>query len=596
MCIIQLLLSLVLLVAVLGADTKDPPPYPVTATWKGDVPLNEFGSRMAAYVCPSENLDDCQPKSFIAIGTKGINEAGTSTNPGTRQQPGVGEVALYEQDAQGDWSVEPVIRLTQTPPNHFNAPSPTQTGNDSYFGAAVAVHPSWIMVGAYKDFSRGLQGSAYIYNRGTDGKFSNNGFIKFNAPNATAERYGVAVGINSNAACVGASTALAQNGAVYVYQYPDSAPGNENRWSKTPYAILTGANAKVNFGHAISMTENYIAVGAPSSPAGVKGQVFIFGRSATAQCGNGKCFTNRQLLVLTGNVDRGQYGFSLFLTDQEILVGDWAAEFTANNAAGQAVVQTQVGQVHMVTFSPAGTSGLLGKTSDLLIQGGGASTQFGWSVAIAQQTFVVGGNDNKVWVYGKENGVWTSTVKAVQVGEGGGYGFAVATSDKWVCVGAPLNLGATAAQKFTGGATMYRVYEDSPLSVTILAAISCAGLTVLCACLLWARYMCSPKGDPPLMDARAAAKAARLGFKHHNVAHKQFRRKGDVESGQKTFLAPQDHNPLRASGMYRQQKGPTKAPAAPVPRPAGVKTFQAPSRSPGQAKTAVVRNTPMNDL
>lgn len=604
MSILQLLLIFALLVVGSKAESKDPPAYPETAEWKGDLPFNEFGSRIAGYTCPKATLEDCNPKSFVVIGTKGINDPGTSASspegftPGTRDRPGLGEVHIYEQNEEGDWNPalvgetkEQLILKDPVLGTHFNynPAVPTSKGNDSYFGSAIGVHPSWIIVGAYKT------GNVFIYNR-VDGKWSNNQYVKI-LPEVQNGRFGISVAVSATCAAVGASTANAQNGAVYLYQFPDSAIGRENAWAKAPYLTLTGADAKVNFGHSVSMTENYIAVGAPSAPIDgyPKGQVFLFGRGDD-DCGNGKCFSGDALLILTGAVEKGQYGFSNFLTDQEVLVGDWAAEFTS--ATGE--IQKQVGQVHMVSFTSDKSTGaeVLTKTADLLIKGATKSTQFGWAVGIsppmedvnAQRTFAVGGNDNKVWVYGKDGAAWSSNVKAIQKGDGGGYGFALYASDKFVCVGSPLVLGTTDLQKYTGFATMYRVYEDSPLSASVMAAIVCAGLTVACACLMWMRYLCSPKGDPPLMDAKAAAKAARLGFKHHNVAHKNIHiRKGDVETGQRMHLAPQDHNPLRKSGAHRLMKNPMNQGSK--GKPMGMKTF-----TPPGAKSPVLRSTPMDDL
>ncbi len=549
MVALNILLLAIIVATVRAADGPDE--YPQSVTFSGNVPFNEFGSCMAYY---GNNL---------IIGTKTLNDKFTQPNPGK------GVVNIYQQKADGDWDTNPI--------NTFYDPiSCIPAANskcDTYFGAAVAISANFFVVGAYKSQA------AYIYYRNAQSGAWDTG-LQTRVTGVAGDRFGVSVAVNSDTVAVGASTSNGNDGSVLLYSYPDTSPNAiPNRFGTVATLIIKGNVPKVNFGFALAMTENYLAISAPGNPEDGNGfgNVFLYGRSG----GPGTKFSSTVLLTLTGNVPDGQFGFSLSLTDNEILVGDF-------NANGQKGVVTMVS--FQANTQPNG-SPLLQVTNTLEIYGTTPSTAFGWSVSIGVNTFGVGGNDNTAWIYSKQNGAWSSDVKALQTGPGGGFGYAVLNTDDWILVGAPLNLGTSTTSQNTGSAIMYRVYESSPINSAVIAALVCAGVTVLSVILLALRFYCGPKGDPPIMDAKAAAKAARLGWKHHNVAHLDLRRKGEAKK-EKVFLAPQDHNPLRQSGMHRQTPLAVKQ-AAPV-RPTGIKTFVPPGKN--IPTTVVMSNNPMEEL
>ena len=569
------------------AAQKDPDPFPLTASLLGwNAPANTVCGPASATLpgsCPGASCQTCALQRYnefgsaiagvsnaVVIGTKAIGLQATKTSPGK------GEVRVYIQNpTNGDWPSSKDILDVPTRMYIWNDPeyandAGTPTANppgtyDSYYGAGVAMSADYIAVGAYKACR------AYVYYKNKDGFFSEIDLTKVTGQSGT--RFGTSVAVNSDTFVVGATTANGNCGQIFLYVLSNTEPpvsgSNPPRQRFDPTIGMYSFNgtnlgpstcAKVNYGHAISITENYLIVSAPSSTTIADlGKVFVYGRSG----GAGSPFNPIPLEILHGEIADGQFGFSLSMIESTkggfhtMVVGD----FNANGQQGLATIISFEPAVSATT-PPIKTITIINK---LEIGGETTQIQYGWSASVSQDFVVIGGNFNKAWIYGRdESGAWSDKLQAVQVGDGGGFGFAVQNSDDWVVVGAPLLEGQyTAAQPNVapinaGGAIVYRVYTPTDINTAILAALICTATTVFCALVLAVRYYLSPAGDAPVMDAKSAAKAARLGFNHHNVRHKHHRRKGE-DSKEKQYLTPQGKNPLRPSGAHLLVKGPAAA-------------------------------------
>lgn len=141
--------------------------------------------------------------------------------------------------------------------------SDAQTGD--FFGASVAISGDVIVVGAYQEDSAGTNaGAAYVFNRCGDGAGSQWDEVKkLTASDAGNEdNFGVAVAVAGDLITVGANheDELGENaGSAYVYHRKD---GGADAWGEVQK--LTGSNtgAGDNFGSAVDMSEDTILVGA----------------------------------------------------------------------------------------------------------------------------------------------------------------------------------------------------------------------------------------------------------------------------------------------------------------------------------------------
>lgn len=222
-----------------------------------------------------------------------------------------GEVYLYNNSTGA-------LERTFTNPNAYN------TSANDYFGYAVGLSDSYLIVGAWGEDSAGGSGSgkAYVFNL-------SDGSLKYTLDNPNAygtedsDFFGLAVAISDDYAIVGAyqedAGQFAQSsGAVYVFDMsdgslahtftnPDSEPGTED-W----------------FGFSVTINENYLAVGAPhesfdTSAVNYGGKVYIYRKTSSGWV---------SYLTVDNPGSSGasyhqndQFGWDVALTNKHLVVG-----------------------------------------------------------------------------------------------------------------------------------------------------------------------------------------------------------------------------------------------------------------------------------
>ena len=403
------------------------------------------------------------------------------------------------------------------------------------------------------------------------------------------DAFGNTVSVWGDTVAIGANQYNGAQGAVYVYMeavdvlqqddsrmnaFPPGSPGNGgkpinrpainsaeenvlrmNFWP-VPYVILEGDqqvdDRTEHFGQSVSVSENYIAVGAPQAE-GIKkrsgefithaGRVFIFGRTNSVG-GWGKT----AVTVLTGARDNGYFGYSVSMNDRAILVGE-------HQKQGIGAKETFEGEVSIWNYEVAESGGIT-VGAKLAILGDTAEGDFGRAVSLGETRFAVAGKTNKVWMYGTDvKGNWASDLLAVQTGEGteSNYGTAVVTGTDFVLSTAPgyeMKNAAGTIVVDAGKVHIYRIFEASALSVTFIVGVTIFVLAMMCFIGTFLRFYCAEAGDAKVIDPKLAAKAARLGFGHHNVGHKHVGHKHGEEAKEKKFLAPAGQNVTKAPTTF----------------------------------------------
>lgn len=183
-----------------------------------------------------------------------------------------GSVYIYERDAGGTDKWGEVKKITS-----FDGIA------SDYFGFSVAASGSIIAVGAYGDDDKGSSsGSVYIYERNTDGPGAWGLMNKVNAPDGAASDYfGYAVSLSGSMLLVGAygdDDKGSGSGSAYIFE---KNAGGINNWGFVKKLLAIDGTSGDSFGHAVNISNDRAVVGAYYDDNGAtnSGSAYVFLRN-----------------------------------------------------------------------------------------------------------------------------------------------------------------------------------------------------------------------------------------------------------------------------------------------------------------------------
>jgi len=241
------------------------------------------------------------------------------------------------------------------------------------------------------------------------------------------DEVGDSVAISGNTVVVGAPGASggSDEGAVYVFVRPKSGWANMTQTAKLTASNGAGAN---QLGYSVSINGNVIVAGAPDSNLG-PGSAYVFVKP------NGGWTNMTQTAELTASDGEAHDGFgsSVAISGTTIVVGSPYATIGSNPEQGAAYVFANLGSGWTQTAKVSASDGMAYET-------------FGWSVAIAASTAVVGepgatinsnGNQGAAYVFLNSDGAWSQAAKltASNGTHGDSLGHSVAISGNTVVAG-----------------------------------------------------------------------------------------------------------------------------------------------------------------
>jgi len=304
-----------------------------------------------------------------------------------------------------------------------------------WFGRDVALSCDTIVVGADGDNigSNSNQGSAYVFERNTNGADQWGEVVKLTASDGgTDDYFGFAVAISGGTIVAGAYYENSAQGSVYVFAPPDKA------WRETKKETASDGAAGDLFGVGVGISGDTLVVGAPVDDLW-QGSAYVFERNKTGADEWG------QVMKLTASDGAGgdRFGAAVAISGDTIVVGAWGDD-------------TAQGSAYVFERNKDGDDDW-GQVMKLTASDGAAYDEFGHSVAISGDTIVVGawGDDTgqgSAYVFERnESGAdaW-GEVKKLTASDGRGYdwfGYAVAISFDTIVVGAYAdNIGAKSNQ------------------------------------------------------------------------------------------------------------------------------------------------------
>jgi hypothetical protein len=156
-------------------------------------------------------------------------------------------------------------------------------------------------------------------------------------PRGVGAQFGYAVAINGNTMVVGArfdSTTAASAGSAFVYVL------NGTIWTQQAQLLASDGAAFDKFGQSVAISEDTIVVGASqaNAPLSNGGAAYVFVR-------NGTTWTQQQKLTASDGTADDEFGHSVAITGEIIVVGAHFADLPSNSSAGSAYLYSRSGTV-----------------------------------------------------------------------------------------------------------------------------------------------------------------------------------------------------------------------------------------------------------
>ncbi len=297
------------------------------------------------------------------------------------------------------------------------------------FGSAVALSGDTAIVGAYAASTETASqlGSAYVFVR-SGGAWTMQQKLSV-ADGFAGDQFGWSVAINGDTAIVGARAAdigtTLNQGSAYVFVRSGSA------WSLQQRLTASDGAAGDEFGYSVAVAGDTVLVGARYADIDNKanqGAVYVFTRS-------GSTWTQQKKLTASDGAAGDEFGYSVALSDQAVLVGARWADMGSSANRGAAYV------FHLA-------AGNWNELQKLTASDGGANDEFGGSVALSGDTALVGamwdvgagGSQGSAYVFVRREGTWIEQAKltAADGGPADRFGRSVALSGDRALVGAYL--------------------------------------------------------------------------------------------------------------------------------------------------------------
>jgi hypothetical protein len=333
--------------------------------------------------------------------------------PGSNSDTGAGYV--FTRSTAGTWSQESELTASDG-------------AVDDQFGSTVALSGSTAVVGT--PYKNSYTGEAYVFVLPSQQ-------AELTASDATTETdFGYSVAISGSTAVVGApyGDGDTEDGSAYVFVR--SATGI---WSQQAELIASDPTGLSYFGYSVAISGSKVVVGATGSNSGA-GAAYVFTRSATGH------WSQKAELADPGNNSSDVFGYSVAISGSTALVSAPGS----NSATGAAYVF-------------AGSGGSWFQVAKLTASGGAAGDRFGYSVALAGSTALIGApgvntHIGAAYVFTGSGSTWSQQATLTASGSSGDlFGASVALAGSTAVVGAPApNTGTTgAAYVFTGSGSTW---------------------------------------------------------------------------------------------------------------------------------------------
>jgi hypothetical protein len=307
------------------------------------------------------------------------------------------------------------------------------TSNDgaenSFFGSAVSLNGDTLLVGASLDPIEGRlgQGSAYVFTR-SGGVWTQRQKL-VGVDREEGQEFGFAVALGDNTLAVGAfadgNGPNRHRGAVYVFTQSGGI------WA--PQQKIRGVQVDEFFGNSIALSGDTLAVGAFRDDVGAnvdQGSAYIYTR-------NNGFWTQQQKLTAPDGAVNDFFGFSVALSGDTVAVGSYQDDVGTTFNQGSAYVFTRSGGVWTQQQKLTANDGVGGDEFGYSVALSGDTLVVGADVGKVGAN----GSQGSAYVFTRDGGAWTQRQKLIAA-DGAAvdlFGSSVALGGGTIVVGAPFD-------------------------------------------------------------------------------------------------------------------------------------------------------------
>jgi hypothetical protein len=452
-------------VTVTAADGKTQIHYAVAVSTTPNDYIKASNTRANALFGTSVAL----VSDLLAVGAPG--DASANTNEADTSAPNAGAVYLYER-MNGLWTKQAYVKASNARAQAFFGSSVawSEDGTILAVGALGDSSNATLVNGNESDTSLLQAGAVYVY-RQVVRHWLESAYIKASNTRANAQ-FGRAIAVSGNTLAVGAvgdssnatlvngnesDTSAPYAGAVYVYTYTNSV------WALQAYVKASNTRASANFGYAVALSGDTLAIGASSESSNATlvngnesdtsapnaGAAYVYTRTAGV-------WTKQAYVKASNTRPNAYFGTSLALSGDTLAVGSFGESSGATVINGDESDTSAGGSGAMYVYGRAG--GVWAKQAYIKASNGKKGAGFGVAVAISANALVVGArgeasgarfvdgdmNDlsapdaGAVYVYTPAAGSWTplAYVKASNTRSNMLFGAPIAISGVSIAVGA----------------------------------------------------------------------------------------------------------------------------------------------------------------
>jgi hypothetical protein len=280
------------------------------------------------------------------------------------------------------------------------------------FGGPVAIEGNTLIVGAPSQAfgDNHSQGAAYIYERSSDNWIEQAELADL-LEGTAGDSLGTAVAVSGDTVIIGTPGINGDVGGAFVYVRSGTT------WTRQAKLTATGASVGDDVGETVALRGNTALIGAPAYFGGASPAVYVFQRS-------GSTWAEKKKLVNSDGVAGDEFGGSLALFDNAILVGAEQHQVGANYGQGR---------VYIYSGSAWDTE------STIDSPGGIPDGHFGASIAVDGNRLVVGETgQNSAHLYYSDHGIWSLQSSLIDV-VGSYFGGTVAASNGTILIGAEFD-------------------------------------------------------------------------------------------------------------------------------------------------------------
>jgi len=309
-----------------------------------------------------------------------------------------GSVYIYKRDLNGNWiEVQKIVASDRT--------------EGDYFGNSVAISGDYIIVGAYFDNEDesgenilNYSGSAYIFEKSSNGTWIEIQKLAASDRNESAF-FGLSVSISGNYAVVGAERegkdAIGENliteaGAAYVFERQ-----NDGTWSELKKLVASDRAEYYRFGTSVSISGNYIIIGANLELEGGLGAAYIFERNTENK------WEEVQKIEASDKMDIDYFGSSVSISGEKAIIGAYLED---EDDSGENTLSA-AGSVYI--FERA-SNGNWSEVNKIVASDRDVEDNFGRSVSICGDYLIIGADKESEDISGNNTLIKSGSVYLIE--------------------------------------------------------------------------------------------------------------------------------------------------------------------------------------